>query len=1031
MPRPLLPQFLKYFLPTTALVAVFFLQLYKLQRSHLLSQIEADKVTKVERTELILKHSLQTVITDIQSAAPILAKRLTPTATLAEQQERRQEIAAWLKAKEVYDCLFLLDANGKLTLSFALTKAGVAIKEEAAGNSQPLRRYWSAIQQLRGGEVFVSPFELESDPNSPMVEAQPFLYVVTPLTGGRFLMVRYNATSLFQEFQMVCRNPYLGCLLTDRRGHWLVGHFPGQEWVATDSQRRGFTVAQQYPRLWTQMQASPRGTWQDEQGIFAYNQILPFGENQRSIDPEKGTPILGGDYLLRIVAHLPAAAIESKLAAGVYFPLLAGFVGVWLTSGIGVYLGVRYQQRRQSWQEQLQASEGRFRQVSEMAPVGIFTLDEAGRPTFLNQTMLQLLGVNSALEAEQHWIEHLHPQDRERVVTTWQECQQKQQLFQAQFRVLYGDGHSRWISARIVPLQDLEGKTYFLGTWEDVSAIVTQQQLLEQARKAAEDASRAKSEFLATMSHEIRTPMNAIIGLTGLLLDTPLTEQQREFVNTIRVSGDALLAIINDILDFSKIEAGKLELEAYPFDLHTCIEEVLDLLNSRAKEQGVELVSYIDRSVPRQVIGDMGRLRQILLNLVGNAIKFTPQGVVTLHVKAAPTQPKDYSDFMPSYYDVFFAVQDTGIGISSDRVACLFQPFTQADASITRRYGGTGLGLAICQRLVERMQGQIWLETKTKEGSQVVGGCPPSQYESLPIGESGSVFYFRVRLLLNPTRISNDPTPSFQGRSLLVVDDNPHNRQILRLQMQSWQIQVLLSASGAEALALLQQKPLPDAAIIDLQMPQMDGVTLAARLRQQYPNLPLILLTSVGNDLTPEQQRLFHSLVSKPVKQSTLFKILSDVFGSRLQVAKTPAPSISIDELKRGLPPLRILVAEDNKVNQMVALRILEKLGYRGDVAANGLEVLEAVQRQPYDVILMDMQMPEMDGVTATREVIDLFQRLNQPRPRIIAMTANAMESDRQLCLRAGMDDYISKPVRVEELVRALQQCQPLTPSSF
>ncbi|MFN4268991.1 MAG: response regulator [Thermosynechococcus sp.] len=1029
MPRPLLPRFLKYFLPTTALVAVFFFQLYKLQCSHLLSQIEADKIAKVERTELLLKHFLQTITTDIQIGALILAKRLTPTATRAEQQERRQEIAAWLKAKEVYDCVFLLDANGKLTLSFTLTKGGVAIKEGAAANSQPLRRYWSAIQQLQSGEMFVSPFELESDPNSTMVEAQPFLYVVTPLTGGGFLMVRYNAIALFREFQLVCRNPYLGCLLTDRRGHWLVGHFPGQEWVATDSQRQAFTVAQQYPRLWTQMQASPRGTWQDEQGIFVYNQIFPFGDNQRSLDPEKGTSILGGNYPLWIVAHLPAAAIESKLVAGVYFPLLAEFLGVWLTSGIGVYLGVRYQQRRQGWQEQLQASEGRFRQVSEMAPVGIFTLDQAGRPTFLNQTMLQLLGVNSALEAEQHWIEHLHPQDRERVVTAWQECQQKRQLFQAQFRVLYGDGQSRWINSRVVPLQDLEGKTYFLGTWEDVSAIVTQQQLLEEARKAAEDASRAKSEFLATMSHEIRTPMNAIIGLTGLLLDTPLTEQQREFVNTIRISGDALLTIINDILDFSKIEAGKLELEAYPFNLHSCVEEVLDLLSGRAQEQGIELASYIDLSVPRQVIGDMGRLRQVLVNLVGNAIKFTPQGQVTLHLKAKPLQKQDYSDFIPTYYDVFFAVQDTGIGIASDRVGRLFQPFSQADASVTRRYGGTGLGLAICQRLVERMQGQIWLETKTKEGPLTVGGNPPEAYESLPIGESGSVFYFRVRLLLNPNRISDAAVSLFQGRSLLIVDDNPLNRQILQLQTQSWQLRSLVAASGSEALALLSREPLPDVAILDLQMPQMDGVTLAERLRQAYPQLPLILLTSVGNDLTPQQRQLFHSLVSKPVKPSILFNVLSDVFGHQSQIIKPQATAPSLEKMKERLPPLRILVAEDNKVNQMVALRLLEKLGYRGDVAANGLEVLEAVQRQPYDVILMDMQMPEMDGVTATREVIALFQGLKQPRPRIIAMTANAMESDRQLCFEAGMDDYVSKPVRLEELVRALQRCRPLSPS--
>lgn len=1029
MSRPLLPQFLKYFLPATGVITAFFLLLYGIQRSHFFSQVELDKIAKIERSELVLKHYLEVVTDDIEAFSAVFGSKFTTRMTPSQLQQYKQEIATWLKTKQTYDRLFLLDAKGELRLSLALNEEGTGIKEGVAWEAEQLQRYWPALQHLQVGELFVSPFELSSDPQSTRVEAEPFLYLIERLPEGRFLVVRYVVKPLFQEFLLICRNPYLSCLLVDQRGHWLVGRTLGEEWVAKDPQRQAFTMQQQYPRLWAYMQAAPRGSWLDNQGIFVYSQLFPLPSDVRSIDPTSGAPIQTSNYSLWIVAHLPTAALEAKLRSMVYFPLLSGFLGVWVATAVSVYLSVRYQQQRQGWQDRLAVSEVRFRQVSEMAPVGIFTLEATGKPTFLNQAMLRFLEVESAIEAQQHWLERLHPEDREQIALRWQACQQKQQPFEEQFRLLQKDGSYCWISARIVPLTDQEGKTCFVGTWEDVSALVKQRQLLEEARKAAEETSRAKSEFLATMSHEIRTPMNAIIGLTGLLLDTPLSEQQREFVNTIRISGDALLTIINDILDFSKIEAGKLELEAYPFNLHSCIEEVLDLLGERAREREVELVGYIDPSVPRQVVGDMGRLRQILINLVGNAIKFTPKGAVILHAKAKRINNSDYSDFLPTYYDVFFAVQDTGIGIPSDRVGRLFQPFSQADASVTRRYGGTGLGLAICQRLVEHMQGQIWLETRTKEGSLTRGGNPPENYEALPIGDSGSVFYFRVRLLLNPSRISESSAPSFQGRSVLIVDDNPINRQILQLQTKNWQMQPLLAASGPEALALLSREPLPDAAILDLQMPQMDGVTLAERLRQAYPQLPLILLTSVGNDLTPQQRQLFRSLVSKPVKPSTLFNLLSDIFGRQSQIIKPQAAAPSLEKMKEGLPPLRILVAEDNKVNQMVALRLLEKLGYRGDVAANGLEVLEAVQRQPYDVILMDMQMPEMDGVTATREVIALFQGLKQPRPRIIAMTANAMESDRQLCFEAGMDDYVSKPVRLEELVRALQRCRPLSPS--
>ncbi|MFN4195267.1 MAG: PAS domain-containing protein, partial [Thermosynechococcus sp.] len=405
MSRPFLLQFLKYFLPATAIIGAFFLALCSTQRSHFFSQVELDKVAKIERSELVLKHYLEVVTDDIKAFSAVFGSKFTARMTPSQLQQYKQEIATWLKTKQTYDCLFLLDAKGELRLSLALDEEGTGIKEGVAWDAEQLQRYWPALQHLQVGELFVSPFELSSDPQSTRVEAQPFLYLIERLPEGGFLVVRYVAKPLFQEFPLICRNPHLSCLLVDQRGHWLVGRTLGEEWVAKDPQRQAFTMQQQYPRFWAYMQAAPRGSWLDNQGIFVYSQVFPLPSDVRSIDPASGAPIQTSNYSLWIVAHLPAAALESKLASTVYIPLLEAFLGMWLATGVGVYLGVHYQQRRQQWQDQLAASEVRFRRVSEMAPVGIFTLDAKGRPLFLNQAMLHFLQVKSAVEAEKHWLE--------------------------------------------------------------------------------------------------------------------------------------------------------------------------------------------------------------------------------------------------------------------------------------------------------------------------------------------------------------------------------------------------------------------------------------------------------------------------------------------------------------------------------------------------------------------------------------------------------------------------------------------------
>jgi len=972
--------------------ALVLWRLLEAERATLLRSVEATVSPQLAALSAELEAEVATMISDARFLAAYGDAFFSGT-TGPDIGALETVFKDFAQSKTTYSQVRLLGPEGNELVRVNRRGDQVELVGEADLQNKSERYYFGAAQALRPGETYVSPLDLNVE-NGQVVEPwEPTLRVASPIyiAGGTFagaILLNANAS---QALHPLVRR---GIQLVNGEGFWLLGGPEGERWAFMFEGKPRFP--EKFPEAWKEMRRGEAGfLFTDQDQLIAFSPIRPLravsdsGELGRSTDP---TGSLGGAsrvwYMVREIDNLSQVTGFGRLRRTLTWLFLGGLV----FAAAVIAIASRSIWQRQRAAELVRRERTFFKVLLRAVPVPVYHTDRQGVIGDAKQAFARFFGVVHKTipgkRLQDFGITEI-PDLEEAADEAGSARLRGRQSFEATVTTAEGERAIRIQRSVFAPDGKVEGG---IGAIIDLSHERQREVELERAKLLAEEASAAKSEFLAVMSHEIRTPMNGVIGMVSLLEGTQLSLEQRDFVHTIRTSGEALLALIGDILDFSKIESGHLELDQEPFSLLSVIEDAVDIVVQRAEANGVELLLDVDPALPAVVSGDCNRLRQVLVNLLGNAVKFTPSGEIVVSCSRKGQRGADE-------LVVSFSVRDTGIGIPTERQQELFEPFVQGSRSTSRHYGGTGLGLAITKQLVEAMGGRIWLESEVGKGSK---------------------FHFDVAVAVTRDAAEQPfemDESALRAKRVWVVDDNETNRRILVRFLDAFGCSARVFESGPEALAC-RDSSAPDFVLMDYQMPGMDGLEAARALarREGWREVRFLVLTSFGSRIN---QKPFAASLTKPVKFDQL-RIVMSALAEGDADSSDSAPEAEKQETPGVVRPLRILVAEDNGVNQKVVLLLLRRGGYSANLVSDGSQAVQRALEDDFDVILMDVRMPQMDGIEATKRIRGAGS--SAQRPYIIALTANAMPEDRELNMAAGMNDHLTKPLRYEDLMGVLER---------
>ncbi len=937
-------------------------------------------------------------------------------------EELAEEFRVFCKNKKIYKQLRFINTAGKEVIRVNYNDGKPYIVPEKELQYKDHRYYFKKAMQFQNGEIYVSAFDLNMERGKIELPLTPVIRFATPVFDNNgqkqgIVVFNYFGVKLLQNLEekvsSAIHHEKGRVMLLNDKGSWLNAQESGNTWGLLIDGKADQTFAKTYPGVWQKINGSESGQFYGADGtLYTFVTVHPGLEvrnSTRGLDNISGQRLnsakLKSNYW-KVVHYEPPGVMQigSRKLLGT---IVVSTLGVVLAMVCWFFASAAI--NRKQAEDSLRDSEEQTRLIVESALDAVITIDSKGLVTEWNSQAETILGwprsevIGQELSSKIIPIQYRETHERglKHFLGTGEGPVFNKRL---EMSAIHRDGHEFPIELSISKVKKMGESFLFSAFIRDITERKEAEKKIQKAQQAAEAGNRAKGEFLANMSHEIRTPMNGIIGMGGLALGTDLTAEAREYVGMVKMSADSLLGLLNDILDYSKIEAGRLDIEPINFKLRDSLSDMVNTLALRAKQKGVELICHILPEVPDAFVGDPSRLRQIIVNLLGNAIKFTEAGEVVLRVETE-SQTEDN-------IGLHFSVIDTGIGIPADKQQIIFEAFSQAEQSTTREYGGTGLGLAISYRLVRLMGGRIWVESEEGKGSK---------------------FQFTTHFgLQKGVAVEQTPVDLEKLRDLfvLVVDDNSTNRYMLNEMLINWHMKPTLADGGQVALTTMDRAQNAgkffDLVLLDAQMPEMDGFTLAKKIRQnpRFAKAKLVMLSSMGRrgDAARCGELNVDAYLTKPIRQSVLLDSIMTVFGK--PQGETQPALVTRHSLRENRRHLNILLAEDNIVNQKLATRLLQKRGHSVMIANNGKEVLSILESGSFDIILMDIQMPEMDGYETTATIRLKEKETNKHIP-IIAMTAHAMKGDRQLCLDAGMDGYVSKPIKTKELYDVIEG--PLT----